>query len=472
MNTIQRIAKNMGVLFGSQIIGYTLAFFYTIFIARYLGADGYGILSFAIAFTAILGIFADLGLDTLAVRDLSRDKSLTPKYIGNIALMKLFLAVITFGIIATIINLLHYPQQIINVVYFIGLSVILTSFSQMFYSIFQANEKMEYQSIGSILNNTLIFVGIFYGISQGFTVVEFALIYFIASAIVLAYSLTICVWKFITPTLKFDQSFWKFLIKQALPLSVVIIFSSIYLKVDSVLLSLMVGNAAVGWYNAAYRLIDLLQFIPSVFTLAIFPVISQFHQSSRENLEIMYMKSFKYLIILGVPIAFVTTVLADKIILLLFQSAFAESIIALQILIWVTPFMFLSYTAAWIFISIKEQNLLLKFTFIGLILNVILNLILIPYYSYIAAALVTVISEIFGITLCFYFLSKLICKIPIHKMVVKPAIASIIVSLLIFILDMNLFWSIIIAIISYLTLIILLKTFSKEDFAIFRSIIK
>ena len=68
MNTIQRIAKNIGVLSSSQLIGYLFAFIYTIYMARYLGADGYGILSFAIAFTTIFGILADLGLSTLAVR--------------------------------------------------------------------------------------------------------------------------------------------------------------------------------------------------------------------------------------------------------------------------------------------------------------------------------------------------------------------------------------------------------------------
>jgi O-antigen/teichoic acid export membrane protein len=472
MNTIQRIAKNIGVLSGSQVIGYLLAFIYTIYIARYLGADGYGILSFAIAFTTILGIFADLGLSTLAVRELSRDKSQINKYVGNITLLKIVLSVFTFGIIAIIINLLNYPQQVINVVYLFGLTVIVSSFSQMFYSLFQAHERMEYQSMGNILTNILIFAGIFYGISQGFDVIEFALIYFIASLIVLVYSFIMSVWRFVPPVLKFDQDFSKFLMKQAIPLSIVIIFSTMYVKIDTVLLSLLQGDVAVGWYNAAYRLIELLQFVPSVYTLAIFPVLSNFHSSSKKDFEAIYRKSFKYLIILGLPIAAITTVLADEIILVLFQSGFTESILALQILIWSVPFMFLSYTAAWIFISMNKQNLLLKLTFVGLILNVILNLILIPQFSYIGAAVVTVITDVFGITLGYYFLSKYICKIKIHRIIVKPAVASVLVSLLIFKLNMGLVLSIIISIISYLALLVLFKAFSKEDYEIFQNMLK
>lgn len=468
MNTIQRIAKNIGVLFGAQVIGYILAFLYTIYIARFLGADGFGILSFALSFTAILGILADLGLSTLLVRELARDKSLTNKYIGNITLMKLILAVFTFGMMALIINLLNYPPQIIQVVYFIGLSVILSSFSQMFYSVFQAYEKMEYQSIGNVLNNLLIFVGIFLGIALGFDVVEFSVVYLISSIIILIYSIIICLLKFAPPSIKIEPSFWKLIVIPAIPLSLVALSSTIYFRVDSVLLSLIQGESAVGWYNAAYKLIELLLFVPSVYTVAIFPVLSNFYSSSKKNLELIYAKSYKYLFIVGIPIATTITVLAPEIILLLYQSGFAESILTLQILIWSIPLMFLSYTNAWIFISINKQNLLLKLTFVLMIANIILNLILIPQFSFIGAALATVITTLFSFPIEFYFLSKFICKIEIGKIMIKPVVASAISGLIIFKLNSGLFLSVIIAIISYFVILILLKTFTSDDLEIFQ----
>jgi O-antigen/teichoic acid export membrane protein len=469
MNTIQRIAKNIGVLFGAQVIGYILAFLYTIYIARFLGADGFGILSFALSFTAIIGILADLGLSTLLVRELARDKSLTKKYIGNITLMKLILAVFTFGMMVLTINLLNYPQQIIQVVYFIGLSVILSSFAQMFYSVFQAYEKMEYQSVGNILNNLLIFAGIFLGIALGFNVIEFSIIYLISSLIVTIYSLIICLWKFVPPTIKLEPSFWKIIIVPAIPLSLVALSSTIYFRIDSVLLSFIQGEAAVGWYNAAYKLIELLLFVPSVYTVAIFPVLSNYYSSSKKNLEFIYTKSYKYLFIVGIPIATTITVLAPEIILLLYQSGYTESILTLQILIWAIPLMFLSYTNAWIFISINKQNLLLKLTFVMMVANIILNLILIPQYSYLGAALATVITTLLGFPLELYFLSKYICKIEIGKIMIKPVAASVISGLIIFKLNTGLFLSAAIAIISYLGILILIKTFSSEDFEIFRN---
>ena len=86
MNTVQRIAKNTGVLLASQIVSYIFGFFFVMYTARYLGAEGFGVLSFALAFTGIFGVFADLGLRQLTVREVARDKSLAGKYLGNIAL--------------------------------------------------------------------------------------------------------------------------------------------------------------------------------------------------------------------------------------------------------------------------------------------------------------------------------------------------------------------------------------------------
>jgi len=91
MNTVQRIAKNTGVLLVSQIASYILGFFFVMYTARYLGAAGFGILSFALAFTGIFGVFADLGLSTLTIGEVARDKSLASDYLGNIAVMKVIL---------------------------------------------------------------------------------------------------------------------------------------------------------------------------------------------------------------------------------------------------------------------------------------------------------------------------------------------------------------------------------------------
>jgi O-antigen/teichoic acid export membrane protein len=472
MNTVQRIAKNTGVLLASQVVSYVIGFFFVMYTARYLGAEGFGVLSFALAFTGIFGVFADLGLSTLAVREVARDKSLAGKYLGNIAVMKVILVIVTFGLIALFINLLGYPEQTIKVVYLVALSIIFGAFSGMFYSIFRAYEKMEYQSVGQILSSALMLSGALFAISQGLSVIGFASIYFLVSAIVLGYAFAVYAWKFSLPKMEVDLGFWKPTIKEALPFFLSAVFSVIAFRIDIVMLSMMKGDIVVGWYSAAYRLMEVLMFIPATFVGSIYPVLSNFYVSSQESLKIAYQKSFKYLSIVGLPIAVGTTLLADKIILIIYKSGFVHSIIALQVLIWTIPIIFLTYMFGTMLASIDRQTLTLKILLFCMSLNVVINLILIPRYSYVGASIATVITELLAFILCYYFLSKFIYKIPIYKFIAKPIMASAIMGLFILsFVKMNFFLLVCISIVVYLGMLILLRTFSKEDLNLFKQIV-
>lgn len=470
MGTINRIAKNTALLFASTGLSYILLFFVNMYTARYLGVEGFGNLSLAFAFTGIFVVFVDLGLSTLLVREVARDKSLADKYLGNILVIKLILSFLTFVIIVMFVNLIGYSQEVSYIIYIITVSTIIGSFNAMFYSVFQAYEKMEYQSIGAVLNSFLLFSGILTIIYYGFNIFAFALNYIVINLISLIYCLIICFWKFIWPKIEIDLSFWKTTIITALPLSLAVLFSVIGFKIDSVLLSIMKGTIAVGFYTAPYRLIEALIVIPSVFTLAIYPVISNFYVSSRETLENSYIISIKYLTIIGLPIAVGITLLADKIILLIYGNGFSSSILALQILIWEIPLIFLTYTFGTFLISINKQTISLKITFIAMIVNIILNLLLIPYFSYLAASFVTVITELIAFVLCFNYLSKFIIKINILKFIFKPAIASLIMGLFILYFNINLFLLIIISTLLYLTILIILKTFNDDDIKLLKQI--
>jgi len=472
MNTVQRIAKNITVLLAANIISKVLGFFYVMYTARYLGAEGFGMLSFALAFTGIFGVFSDLGLGSLTVREVARDKSLVKKYLNNISVMKAILVTITFALIAIVINLLGYPEQTIKVVYLISLSVVFDSFTVMFFSIFRAMEKMEYQSLGEILSSILMLACALFAISQRFSVIGFASIYFIVSVFALGYSFAIFVWKFNLPKLEIDWSFWKPTIKHTLPFFLSAIVNIIAFKIDIIMLSMMKGDMVVGWYSAAYRLIEALMFIPAIFSGAIYPVLSNFYVSSQESLKLAYKKSFKYLFIVGLPIAVGTAILAHKIILFIYKSGFTHSIIALQILIWTIPIIFLTYMFGTMLASVNKQFLALKINFFCMILNVVINLMLIPRYSYVGASIATVITTLLSFILCFHFLSKFIYKIQIHKYILKPIMASTIMGLSIFFFaKTNLFLLICISIVIYFGVLILLKTFLKKDISLFKQVV-
>ena len=376
MSAVQRLAKNIGILIVAQIITYVLGFFITLFTARYLGAGGLGILSTALALTAILGTFGDLGLSTLLIREVARDKSLTNKYLSNIVFLKVLLIFLMFGMIFLSVFLFRYDQLVSTVIYLITFSVIIGGFNGVLNAVFQSHEQMEYISVGIILNSILMLVGTLLCIFYGLDVIYFAILYIISNVLVFIYTITVYVWHFSLPKIEFDPIFSKKIILMAIPLSMASIFALIAFKIDTIMLSVIKGSIAVGYYSASYNLMQVFIFLPAVYATAIFPVFSSFHVSSKKALKNSYEKSFKYLMILSLPIAVGTTVLANQVILLIYKSGFEPSILVLQILIWAIPFIFLNYILSTILTAMDRQNLLLKITFISMIFNILLNIII------------------------------------------------------------------------------------------------
>ncbi len=392
-STSQRLAKNTAILSISNIVVLIMGLMYSVYTARYLGPECYGVIAFALAFTSIFGVFTDLGLNTLTVREVARNKVLAEKYFGNLLLMKSILAVFALVIITVAINLMGQDKNTIEVVYLISFSVIIGSFTGIFNSLFQAFERIELVSIGSILSS-IYALGAIYAIDRGFGVLGFASIYIFSSLVVLAYSLFITHRRLLKPVLQIDRkAIWPMIV-EALPFGLTSLSGMIYTYTDSIMLSSFHGNEVVGWYNASYRLVLMLLFIPNVINVAIFPVMSRYFTSSQAFLNLLYGKYLKFMLILSIPIGIGTTLLADKIILFIFGEGFTNSIIALQILIWTIVLTFVGVAFVKLLESTNRQRIITKISLICVVVNILLNLLLIPKFSYIGSSIATVFTEL------------------------------------------------------------------------------
>ena len=240
------------------------------------------------------GVITNFGLDPLTVREVARDKSLARKYLANGIALKLIFGALTFLIVSLVVNLLGYPEITRKVVYIITVSTIIVGISNLFNDIYQAFEKMEFMSTGEMLNSIMLFVFAIYIIKLKLDVVYFAITYLIVKLIVLSYHIIVTTWKFLKPKIEIELGFWRSVVKEAFPFALSSIFVNIYFWVDSVMLSYIKGNEVVGIYNAAYRLVYVLLFIPSVYFITIYPVLSRMYLKSEESLKFAYNRSLKY----------------------------------------------------------------------------------------------------------------------------------------------------------------------------------
>ncbi|KAF0135314.1 MAG: polysaccharide biosynthesis protein [Candidatus Saganbacteria bacterium] len=477
MNVIRRTAKNISSYVLAQIIGYLANFIFFIYTARYLGAGDFGVLFFAIAFSDIFSIFLDLGFKRLMIREIARDRMLLPKYFNNIATSKIGISVFIYCLIITVINILGYPIRSKIIVYIIALAMIFRAFSEVVFAAFQTFEKMEYEAVGLIIKAFLLLIGGLVIIRMDLNVFGFALLYLFLYAAIFIYSFVLYILQFKRFQFQFDWEFIKMSFFQALPFGLIGVFDLIYHWIDTVMLSIMKGDMTVGWYNVPSRLIVATLLIPTAFNLAIFPLMSKYFMESEKKLSFVFEKYFKYLAIIGAAIGISITLLADKIIPLLFGTEYLPSVIALKILIWSAVLVYINSASVQLLISINKQLLLTKIAGFAVILNILLNFILIPKYSYLGACGVAVLSQLFLSVSVFYYASKTKYKIQeniILKTLLPVCLAGFLMgAMVLYFKRFASIWLMIFpGLVIYLLALFLFKVIKQNDLAVFKSIFK
>ena len=475
MTTAKRIAKNSAFIFLGDVIGHILQLVLVVYLVRCLGDVTFGKYAFAFAFTSLFMILSDMGLSVLSIREIARDTSKAGEYLTNISITKFILSLITIVLIIVTINLMHYPRDTTLAVYIVGGVTVFTSFTSSFRSIFRAFERMEYETITKIVEKILIFGSVMPVLFLGYGLIEVVSAMLVAQALIFAFTLMVVIKKFTRPKLSFDLSLCKSLIKEALPFGLASVFAVIYFQTDTVMLSMMKGDAVVGWYNAAYRLVMGVLFIPGAFVGALYPVLSRYFTSSKDSLMFVYEKSFKFLLMLAIPLGIGTTLLADRIIIFLYGEDFAPSIIALQILIWVASILFIYSIVGYTLASINKQLVDTRITAVSALMNVGLNLLLIPTYGYVGAGIASIVSQVFVFTCEFSYLQKNGYGFKVSKIVLKPLCAGAVMGLLIYglgIISINLFVIVIGAIVTYAACLYLLKVFDEREMEMMRDVFK
>jgi O-antigen/teichoic acid export membrane protein len=332
---------------------------------------------------------------------------------------------------------------------------------------------MEYEALIMFLNRlTVVIFGII-TLYLGYGLKAFLIAILIANLLMIFPSSFLAFKNFSVPRFEMDKILWRRLFKEAIPVGLMMGFTTIYLKIGIVILSIVKGNSAVGLYSAPHRLLEALIIFPTFFLAALFPFFTRFHKSSRDSLFKAYEGAFKLLLILILPIAVAMTVISDKFTIIIFGMEFIQSAIVLRILIWACLLMFLNTLLSYLIIAIGKQHFNIISFGISALASVILNVLLIPSYSYVGTSLALVGSQIIIFIFSFSFVSSQLFRLSLYKIIIKPLLSSLILGgLLWYINCLNLFLLIPIGMIFYFGILILFRTFSREDILRIKSLFK
>lgn len=473
MSQIQTLFKNVSWVTISQVITNICAFLWTILIARYLGVSDYGTLSFVISFTVLIGMGTDIGITTFTTRELSQDKSKTKKFIDNLILYKILLSIVLCAFTVLIVYLLGYSNLVVELTLIMFIEASFVTMFNFVNGIFQAHESLKIPSTGVIIYSLSLLFLIFIITILDWGIIAVAIAYAIGYLLGLLYVSNKLIKEFGFPKFEIDIPFWKEVTIRSLPFGLTVFFYTIYFSIDVVMISWLAGDYATGLYNSAYKVISVFTAFYVIYQYVIFPLMSKLYTEDTSLLKISFEQSFKYSLLILLPIIVGVYFYSPYIINLIYSSEFALASVPMQILIWTVVFLFINGVATSLLNSIGKEFDVTKIYIIAAIFNILVNYFLIPKYTYIGASIATVLSEILILGLMMYSISKTEYKpeISLLKTVIKLVICGMILAIALYLLNVSLWLAIPIGLIVYIISLLLTKSIDDTDRYIIRELL-
>lgn len=461
------IAKNSIFLLISSVFQKIVGFIYFIFLTYNLIPDSVGKYSFAFSFSLIFCVFMDFGTNALLIRETSRDESKMNKYTNNIFILEIILCTLFVIISFVFVNILGYSEITKQLVYIAIFSVAIDNLSSTFYAVLRGRQQIWFESFGYAFYQVVVLTLGFILVKNGAPLVFLAIPPLIASCINFIYSFVI-VYKKTDFRLKFDFDFdfIKKLLIAALPFALTGIFTKLYSSLDSLFLSIMSTDENIAYYQAAFKLVFALQFIPIAIGSAIYPAFSKNFKEDKDQLRNIFEKSFIILSIIAVPLSFGMFAISSDVINFVYPS-YQSSIPVLMVFSASFFFMFLNTPLGLSLSACDKQKMNTRNSFVSMLTNLFWNWLLIPIFGIIGAAIASVFSFMVLFLLNFIESKKVICfKVSyILKNLFKIVLASFMMYLVVVFFKqyMNFIFVIPIGMIFYATLVFVFKIVNLKD---------
>lgn len=459
----RKIAYNIIIAAGARIINLALSLIIIGFITRCLGRAGFGYYATILAFLYFFTVLADLGLYSICLRDISRRGADEKKIASNAFTLRFFAGLFIFSLAPLVAYFLPYPGQVKLGILIGAIGFWLLSNNQVLMGVFQKYLRMDKVALAELVGRTFQLGLVIFFIWQGLGFL-FIISALVAGALINFLLVFFFSRRYIPVFFQFDFSFWKALLKKSLPLGLAVIFTMIYFKIDTVMLSLMKSPAEVGIYGLAYKFLEALIFFPAMFVGLVMPLMSKYAFLNRDKFKKITQKTLEVLLIFITPMIIGTFFLSPRIITLVAGQDFRLSAGVLNILIVATGIIFLGALFSNMIISLEKQKSLTYIYGAGAGINLVTNFIFIPKYSYYGAAGTTVFTELIVTALMVIVLYQILKTLPSFKTFLRCILAGLAMAfLLYFFANWPLFILIILAVLGYFGFLWLIGGISTRE---------
>ena len=462
-----RAVSNALFILGARVVSRLISLIVVVVLANALGDTNYGRYTTLIAYLALVSVVADLGFNPLYTREAARNRKELGDYLGTLLVLKLALGVVASVILA------------IALVFGAGLSslilpgaalLIATAFANLLRNTFYAVGRAEFDAVAIIAEIAIQGGLIFYGARHNAGVDFYVWAYVASFVFTIVYSLVVIrVFRLGQVRLGFDVNLVRRWFPLALPFAFTFFLTNLYFRADVPILQHFRSFAEVGWYTFAYKPFEALQFIPLAIQVVVYPLLGVYFIADVSRLKLAYARFFKVLLLLGWPLTVGTFVLVHPIGRLF--RLFSQSEASLRILAIAIVFLFVNSAFYAMLNATNRQHMNAWATGLAAGINIVLNLIFIPIYGYLAASAITVVTEASLCVFGWWFIqrNRPELRLPVINLSWRILLAGAVMGVVVYPLSRyNIFISLPAGGLAYLVAIYLLRAIDPEEWRLAR----
>jgi O-antigen/teichoic acid export membrane protein len=398
-----------------------LGFVCAAYLARVLGTEGFGKISFALAIISYAGLLVSLGLPGIGMREVAKSPERVLTYSGNILTLRLIASFVSLGLLLILSHAGVRDTDMKPLLLWYGFSLIPVAL--LIDWAFLGIQKAQYVGAGDMIRSGLYLLLVLVWVRRGADLVRVPQAYLAACALTALFLLVslrkVAGW----PRLQADAALWGSLFARGWPFAVSAILAVANTNIGLVILGATRGAHETGLYGAGYRVVSLLMSFATFLLVPMFPIYVQNFEKKTNNLDALVSRAMWLMAMVAVPLAVGGTILSHRIVETLYGPEYADAAPALAVLLWVTGVFFLREVLGY---GLTAWNLQLRYARILAVsagLNLALCLLLIPRWGILAAAAAMLASELVNLALMSRAAGSVVRISPL-RYVVRPVLAS------------------------------------------------
>jgi O-antigen/teichoic acid export membrane protein len=387
------LLKNTSIQLLAQAVMLLTGLGNSLVLSRYLGVEGFGQFNYVLAFYYFFLTLNDFGINTIVVREISRDRDRGAALVGAMLVFKAAFALLLLLGASLVVWMMQLPADLRNALWLYGL-VLPALALQLPTVIFQVELRAGYPALIATVNRCLGFSLVLGAVVFGGSLLS-VVAALVASEFVTLGLLSYLARAWVRPAWQWAPSIWGEILRSSLPLGLAGLCSALINRVDFIMLERMTDLHQLGLYAAAYKVTNLLETFPLILMGTIYPLMSRWAKDEPDRLKRLYWRSMLLLAVTGIPIGAIVTMGAPWIVQLVFGVEFLATVPALRVLVWSTVALYLAIASGNLLISLGRERVNLLLNLCGAVLNVSLNFWLIPAWGFVGAAWATTITFLF-----------------------------------------------------------------------------